>query len=205
VVALQGRRTAIARAADWRPLRGLLSHATGPWWPRVLLTRGDLASRAGYQNACRTLEQVLAAGGWCQSVTKTTPWHDELASADNGHTLGVVSVVIAPMSWLLLTMWDAVSGTPHRCPGPANRGGAGSGELAPSSHVAEGGGRWARRHDPSDRRPESPLQREPGCAWRWRVGGLLYASSRGEKLGPRCSSPAPHPDRIAKSWWHALL
>jgi glutamate 5-kinase len=111
---------------------------------QVLLTRGDLAARRRYQNACRTLEQLLAWGVTPVINENDTLATDELRFGDNDTLSALVAVAVEADELVLLTDIDSLySGDPRSdanarpiavVDGPA--------ELEALSGVAKGGGRW---------------------------------------------------------------
>ncbi|MFO7628148.1 MAG: glutamate 5-kinase [Prochlorococcaceae cyanobacterium] len=81
---------------------------------QVLLTRGDLASRRRYQNACRTLEQLLAWGVVPVVNENDTLATDELRFGDNDTLSALVAVAIGADELILLTDVDRLySGDPR--------------------------------------------------------------------------------------------
>ncbi|MFM7239596.1 MAG: glutamate 5-kinase, partial [Cyanobium sp.] len=73
---------------------------------QVLLTRGDLASRRRYQNACRTLEQLLALGVVPIVNENDTLATDELRFGDNDTLSALVAVAVGADELILLTDVD---------------------------------------------------------------------------------------------------
>ncbi|MEX1324301.1 MAG: glutamate 5-kinase [Synechococcaceae cyanobacterium] len=111
---------------------------------QVLLTRGDLASRRRYQNACRTLEQLLAWGVVPVVNENDTLATDELRFGDNDTLSALVAVAVGADELILLTDVDRLySGDPRSDtsaePIEEVRDLA---ELERLAHVAGGGGRW---------------------------------------------------------------
>jgi len=111
---------------------------------QVLLTRGDLTSRRRYQNACRTLEQLLAWGVTPVINENDTLATDELRFGDNDTLSALVSVAVQADELVLLTDIDSLySGDPRSDaeakPIPEVRTMA---ELEALAGVAKGGGRW---------------------------------------------------------------
>jgi len=111
---------------------------------QVLLTRGDLASRRRYQNACRTLEQLLAWGVTPVINENDTLATDELRFGDNDTLSALVAVAVQADELVLLTDIDSLySGDPRSdadarpIPEVNNLE-----ELEALSGVAKGGGRW---------------------------------------------------------------
>ena len=111
---------------------------------QVLLTRGDLASRRRYQNACRTLEQLLAWGVTPVINENDTLATDELRFGDNDTLSALVAEAVSADELVLLTDIDSLySGDPRSdasarpiavVEGPA--------QLEALSGAARGGGRW---------------------------------------------------------------
>jgi glutamate 5-kinase len=111
---------------------------------QVLLTRGDLASRRRYQNACRTLEQLLAWGVTPVINENDTLATDELRFGDNDTLSALVAVAVQADELVLLTDIDSLySGDPRSDadarPIPEVNSLA---ELEALSGVAKGGGSW---------------------------------------------------------------
>jgi len=142
VVALQaaaavGQGRLMALYQDAFAIRGLAV-------AQVLLTRGDLASRRRYQNACRTLEQLLAWGVVPIVTENDTLSTDELRFGDNDTLSALVAVAIGAQELVLLTDIDRLySGDPRHDPEarPIDE----VRNLAELEHVgrgAGGGGRW---------------------------------------------------------------
>ena len=111
---------------------------------QVLLTRGDLASRRRYQNACRTLEQLLAWGVTPVINENDTLATDELRFGDNDTLSALVAVAVQADELVLLTDIDSLySGDPRsdadaRPIAEVNN----LAELEALSSVAKGGGSW---------------------------------------------------------------
>ena len=111
---------------------------------QVLLTRGDLASRRRYQNACRTLAQLLAWGVTPIINENDTLATDELRFGDNDTLSALVAVAVDADELVLLTDIDSLySGDPRsdadaRPISEVNN----LQELEALSGVAKGGGRW---------------------------------------------------------------
>ena len=111
---------------------------------QVLLTRSDLASRRRYQNACRTLEQLLDWGVTPVINENDTLATDELRFGDNDTLSALVAEAMGADELVLLTDIDSLySGDPRSdanarpiavVDGPA--------ELEALSGAAKGGGRW---------------------------------------------------------------
>jgi glutamate 5-kinase len=111
---------------------------------QVLLTRGDLASRRRYQNACRTLEQLLAWGVVPVVNENDTLATDELRFGDNDTLSALVAVAIGAQELVLLTDIDRLySGDPRHDPEahPIDEV-RDLAELEHYSRGAGGGGRW---------------------------------------------------------------
>ena len=111
---------------------------------QVLLTRGDLASRRRYQNACRTLEQLLAWGVTPVINENDTLATDELRFGDNDTLSALVAEAVSADELVLLTDIDSLySGDPRSDaearPIPVVNSLA---ELEALSGAAKGGGRW---------------------------------------------------------------
>ena len=81
---------------------------------QVLLTRGDLASRRRYQNACRTLAQLLEWGVVPVVNENDTLATDELRFGDNDTLSALVAVAVGADELILLTDVDRLySGDPR--------------------------------------------------------------------------------------------
>lgn len=111
---------------------------------QVLLTRGDLASRRRYQNACNTLEQLLAWGVVPVVNENDTLATDELRFGDNDTLSALVAVAIGADELILLTDVDRLYSAdprqdPKALPITEVRDLA---ELNRLSGVASGGGQW---------------------------------------------------------------
>ncbi|MFM2080222.1 MAG: glutamate 5-kinase [Cyanobacteriota bacterium] len=111
---------------------------------QVLLTRGDLASRRRYQNACRTLEQLLAWGVTPIINENDTLATDELRFGDNDTLSALVAEAVSADELVLLTDIDSLYTGDPRSEADARpiavvRGAA---ELEALSGAAKGGGRW---------------------------------------------------------------
>ena len=111
---------------------------------QVLLTRGDLASRRRYQNACNTLEQLLSWGVVPVINENDTLATDELRFGDNDTLSALVAVAVAADELILLTDVDRLySGDPRQ--DPSARPIAEVRDLAELNRlagVASGGGQW---------------------------------------------------------------
>jgi glutamate 5-kinase len=111
---------------------------------QVLLTRSDLGSRNRYQNACRTLEQLLAWGVTPVINENDTLATEELRFGDNDTLSALVAVAVGADELVLLTDIDSLySGDPRSDaearPIPVVNSLA---ELEALSGAAKGGGRW---------------------------------------------------------------
>ncbi len=176
---------------------------------QVLLTRGDLASRRRYQNACRTLEQLLAWGVTPVINENDTLATDELRFGDNDTLSALVAVAVQADELVLLTDIDSLySGDPRSdadarpIPEVNNLE-----ELEALSGVAKGGGRWgtggmttklsaARIATASGIQVRLADGRDPAV-----LNALLGGEARGTLFRP---SSTPLSDR--KGWLaHALL
>ena len=111
---------------------------------QVLLTRGDLASRRRYQNACRTLEQLLAWGVTPILNENDTLATDELRFGDNDTLSALVAVAVQADELVLLTDIDSLySGDPRSDADAQPISEVNNlAELEALSGVAKGGGRW---------------------------------------------------------------
>jgi glutamate 5-kinase len=176
---------------------------------QVLLTRGDLASRRRYQNACRTLEQLLAWGVTPVINENDTLATDELRFGDNDTLSALVAVAVQADELVLLTDIDSLySGDPRsdadaRPIATVNN----LAELEALSGVAKGGGRWgtggmttklsaARIATASGIQVRLADGRDPAV-----LNALLAGEPRGTLFRP---SETPLSDR--KGWLaHALL
>jgi glutamate 5-kinase len=176
---------------------------------QVLLTRGDLASRRRYQNACRTLEQLLTWGVVPIVNENDTLATDELRFGDNDTLSALVAVAIGADELILLTDVDRLYSGDPRTDSQAHpiEEVRDLGELERLSGVAGSGGRWgtggmttkltaARIATSSGIRVLLADGRNPA---------VLDALLRGERLGTVFQPAAtPLPDR--KRWLaHALL
>ncbi|MFN5161347.1 MAG: glutamate 5-kinase [Cyanobacteriota bacterium] len=176
---------------------------------QVLLTRGDLASRRRYQNACTTLEQLLSWGVVPIVNENDTLATEELRFGDNDTLSALVAAAIGADELILLTDVDSLySGDPRNDPDarpiPEVRDRA---ELERLSHVASGGGQWgtggmttklaaARIATASGIRVRLADGRDPAV-----LNALFSGAQCGTVFQP---SPTPLADR--KSWLaHALL
>ncbi|MCX5931318.1 MAG: glutamate 5-kinase [Cyanobacteria bacterium] len=176
---------------------------------QVLLTRGDLASRRRYQNACRTLEQLLSWGVVPVVNENDTLATDELRFGDNDTLSALVAVAIGADELVLLTDVDRLySGDPRSDasarPIEVVRDLL---ELESLSGVAEGGGRWGTG-GMTTKLTAARIATSSGIAVRLADGrdpAVLESLLAGESLGTLFRpSPSPLPDR--KGWLaHALL
>ncbi|MCX5940081.1 MAG: glutamate 5-kinase [Cyanobium sp. LacPavin_0818_WC50_MAG_67_9] len=155
---------------------------------QVLLTRGDLASRRRYQNACRTLEQLLAWG-----VVPVVNENDTLATDE----------------LVLLTDVDRLySGDPRTDADARPIEEVGSlAELDSLQSVATGGGQWGTG-GMTTKLTAARIATSSGIRVRLADGrdpAVLEALLAGERVGTVFQpSPTPLPDR--KGWLaHALL
>ncbi|MBM5800254.1 MAG: glutamate 5-kinase [Cyanobacteria bacterium K_DeepCast_35m_m2_023] len=111
---------------------------------QVLLTRGDLASRRRYQNACRTLDHLLGWGVVPVVNENDTLATDELRFGDNDTLSALVAVATAADELILLTDVDRLySGDPRQDPEARPIAEVRDlAELNSLSGVASGGGQW---------------------------------------------------------------
>jgi len=111
---------------------------------QLLLTRGDLASRRRYQNASRTLEQLLAWGVVPVVNENDTLATDELRFGDNDTLSALVAVAARAEELILLTDVDRLySGDPRHNPDAQPIAEVRDlAELNSLSAVATGGGQW---------------------------------------------------------------
>ncbi|MEB3307897.1 MAG: glutamate 5-kinase [Cyanobacteriota bacterium] len=176
---------------------------------QVLITRGDLASRRRYQNARRTLEQLLEWGVVPVVNENDTLATHELRFGDNDTLSALVAVAVGADELILLTDVDRLySGDPRtdREARPISEV-RNLRELEDLSSVASGGGRWgtggmttklaaARIATSSGIRVRLADGRDPAV-----LDGLLGGQSLGTVFQP---STTPLRDR--KRWLaHALL
>ncbi|MEB3297806.1 MAG: glutamate 5-kinase [Cyanobacteriota bacterium] len=176
---------------------------------QVLLTRGDLASRRRYQNACRTLEQLLQWGVVPVVNENDTLATHELRFGDNDTLSALVAVAVGADELILLTDVDRLySGDPRTDleakPISEVRN---LQELEGLTAVASGGGQWgtggmttklaaARIATSSGIRVRLADGRDPAV-----LDGLLAGQALGTVFQP---STTPLSDR--KRWLaHALL
>lgn len=176
---------------------------------QVLLTRGDLASRRRYQNACRTLEQLLGWGVVPIVNENDTLATDELRFGDNDTLSAMVAVAIGAQELVLLTDIDRLySGDPRHDPEalPIDEV-RDLAELERYGRGAGGGGRWgtggmgtkitaARIATTSGVRVRLIDGRDPA---------VLEALLAGERVGT-LFHPSPTPLGNRKGWLaHAVL
>ena len=176
---------------------------------QVLLTRGDLASRRRYQNACRTLEQLLAWGVVPVVNENDTLATDELRFGDNDTLSALVAVAIGAEELVLLTDVDRLYSGDPRTDADARpieevRSLA---ELDCLNSVATGGGQWGTG-GMTTKLAAARIATSSGIRVRLADGrdpAVLDALLAGERVGTVFQpSPTPLPDR--KGWLaHALL
>ncbi len=176
---------------------------------QVLLTRGDLASRRRYQNACRTLEQLLAWGVIPVVNENDTLATDELRFGDNDTLSALVAVAIGADELVLLTDVDRLySGNPRTDaqarPIEEVRTLA---ELESLAHVAEGGGQWGTG-GMTTKLTAARIATSSGIRVRLADGrdpAVLDALFAGERVGT-VFQPSPTPLADRKGWLaHALV
>ena len=111
---------------------------------QVLLTRGDLASRRRYQNACRTLDHLLGWGIVPVVNENDTLATDELRFGDNDTLSALVAVAVGANELVLLTDVDRLySGDPRLDPTAQPIAEVRDlAELNRLAGVASGGGQW---------------------------------------------------------------
>ena len=176
---------------------------------QVLLTRGDLASRRRYRNACRTLEQLLSWGVVPIINENDTLATEELRFGDNDTLSALVAVAVGASELVLLTDVDHLySGDPRSDPDAEPiRDVWDLAQLERCGLGAGGGGRWgtggmgtkitaARIATTSGVRVQLADGRDPA---------VLEALLAGERVGTVFHpSPDPLPDR--KGWIaHAVV
>lgn len=176
---------------------------------QVLLTRGDLASRRRYQNACRTLEQLLAWGVVPVVNENDTLATDELRFGDNDTLSALVAVAIGADELVLLTDVDRLYSGDPRTDAEAQpieevRSLA---ELDSLHSVATGGGQWGTG-GMTTKLTAARIATSSGIRVRLADGrdpAVLDALLAGDRVGTVFQpSPTPLPDR--KGWLaHALL
>jgi glutamate 5-kinase len=176
---------------------------------QVLLTRGDLASRRRYQNACRTLEQLLAWGVVPVVNENDTLATDELRFGDNDTLSALVAVAVGADELILLTDVDRLYSGDPRTDAQARpiEEVRDLDELERLSGVASGGGQWgtggmttklaaARIATSSGIRVHLADGRDPA---------VLDALLAGERVGT-VFQPSAEPLSDRKGWLaHALL
>ncbi|MFN9959024.1 MAG: glutamate 5-kinase, partial [bacterium] len=111
---------------------------------QVLLTRADLASRRGYRQACRTLEQLIDWNVVPIVNENDTLATDELRFGDNDTLSALLAVAIAADELVLLTDVDRLYSSDPRTdaqavPIPEVSDPA---DLERLQSVAGGGGQW---------------------------------------------------------------
>ena len=176
---------------------------------QVLLTRGDLASRRRYQNACRTLEQLLAWGVVPVVNENDTLATDELRFGDNDTLSALVAVAIGADELVLLTDVDSLYSGDPRSDAEAQpiEEVASLAELDSLQSVATGGGQWGTG-GMTTKLTAARIATSSGIRVRLADGrdpAVLDALLAGERVGTLFQpSPTPLPDR--KGWLaHALL
>jgi glutamate 5-kinase len=176
---------------------------------QVLLTRGDLASRRRYQNACRTLEQLLAWGVVPVVNENDTLATDELRFGDNDTLSALVAVAIGADELVLLTDVDSLYSGDPRSDAEARpiEEVASLAELDNLQSVASGGGQWGTG-GMTTKLTAARIATSSGIRVRLADGrdpAVLDALLAGERVGTLFQpSPTPLPDR--KGWLaHALL
>ncbi|MCT0199665.1 glutamate 5-kinase [Synechococcus sp. CS-1325] len=176
---------------------------------QVLLTRGDLASRRRYQNACRTLEQLLSWGVVPVVNENDTLATDELRFGDNDTLSALVAVAIGADELVLLTDVDHLYSGDPRSDATAEpiEEVRDLIELARLSGVASGGGRWGTG-GMTTKLTAARIATSSGVRVRLADGrdpAVLDALLAGERLGTVFQpSSTPLPDR--KGWLaHALI
>jgi len=176
---------------------------------QVLLTRGDLASRRRFQNARRTLEQLLAWGVVPVVNENDTLATDELRFGDNDTLSALVAVAVEADELILLTDVDRLySGDPRQdASAEPIEEVRDLEELARLSHVAAGGGQWGTG-GMTTKLAAARIATSSGIRVRLADGrdpNVLDALLAGDRVGT-IFQPAstPLPDR--KRWLaHALL
>ena len=176
---------------------------------QVLLTRGDLASRRRYQNACRTLEQLLTWGVVPVVNENDTLATDELRFGDNDTLSALVAVAIGADELVLLTDVDSLYSGDPRSDAEARpiEEVASLAELDNLQSVASGGGQWGTG-GMTTKLTAARIATSSGIRVRLADGrdpAVLDALLAGERVGTLFQpSPTPLPDR--KGWLaHALL
>jgi glutamate 5-kinase len=177
---------------------------------QVLLTRGDLASRRRYQNARRTLEQLLDWGVVPVVNENDTLATDELRFGDNDTLSALVAVAVGADELILLTDVDRLySGDPRRDssaePIEEVRDLA---ELSRLSHVAQSGGQWGTG-GMTTKLAAARIATSSGIRVRLADGrdpGVLDALLAGERGVGTVFQPSQSPLSDRKRWLaHALL
>ena len=176
---------------------------------QVLLTRGDLASRRRYQNACRTLEQLLTWGVVPVVNENDTLATDELRFGDNDTLSALVAVAIGADELVLLTDVDSLYSGDPRSDAEAwpIEEVASLAELDSLQSVASGGGQWGTG-GMTTKLTAARIATSSGIRVRLADGrdpAVLDALLAGDRVGTLFQpSPTPLPDR--KGWLaHALL
>ena len=176
---------------------------------QVLLTRGDLASRVRYQNACRTLEQLLAWGVVPVVNENDTLATDELRFGDNDTLSALVAVAIEADELILLTDVDRLYSGDPRTDSAAEpiEEVRDLEELARLSGVASGGGRWGTG-GMTTKLVAARIATSSGIRVRLADGrdpAVLEALFAGERVGT-VFQPSAQPLPNRKGWLaHALL
>ena len=183
--------------------------ARGRCVAQVLLTRADLASRRRYQNACRTLEQLLSWGVTPVINENDTLATDELRFGDNDTLSALAAVAIQADELVLLTDIDSLySGDPRSDAGakpiPEVKSLA---EIEALAGVAKGGGRWGTG-GMTTKLSAARIATASGIQVRLADGrdpAVLEAVLAGEQLGT-LFRPSETPLSSRKGWLaHALL
>ena len=176
---------------------------------QVLLTRGDLASRRRYQNASRTLEQLLAWGVVPVVNENDTLATDELRFGDNDTLSALVAVAIGADELVLLTDVDRLySGDPRtdRDARPIEEVSS-LAELNSLQGAASGGGQWGTG-GMTTKLAAARIATSSGIRVRLADGrdpAVLDALLAGERVGT-IFQPSPTPLANRKGWLaHALL
>ncbi|MEB3184120.1 MAG: glutamate 5-kinase [Cyanobacteriota bacterium] len=176
---------------------------------QVLLTRGDLASRRRYRNACRTLEQLLSWGVVPVVNENDTLATEELRFGDNDTLSALVAVAVGADELVLLTDVDRLYSSDPRTDPEARpiEDVWDLADLETAGRGAGGGGRWgtggmgtkitaARIATSSGVRVQLADGRDPAV-----LEALLQGQKRGTVFH---ASTCPLPDR--KGWLaHAVL
>ena len=176
---------------------------------QVLLTRGDLASRRRYQNACSTLEQLLSWGVVPVVNENDTLATDELRFGDNDTLSALVAVALGADELVLLTDVDRLYSGDPRSDASAQpieevRNLA---ELERFSQGATGGGQWGTG-GMTTKLAAARIATASGIRVRLADGRdptVLEALLAGEPVGT-LFRPSPQPLADRKGWLaHALL